>query len=55
MLLIIISISLIYAALDEIHQYFVPGRFATFNDFLIDSAGILISSLFYISIKNFKK
>ena len=27
------------AGLDEIHQYFVPGRYASFRDVLIDTAG----------------
>lgn len=26
-------------ALDEIHQYFVPGRYASFKDVLLDTAG----------------
>jgi len=29
-----------YAALDEWHQYFVPGRHASVSDFLIDLVGI---------------
>ncbi len=33
----------LYAASDEIHQYFVPGRACRFTDILIDSAGILIA------------
>lgn len=32
--------ALVYAALDEIHQYFVPGRSGNFNDCLIDALGI---------------
>ena len=28
-----------YGASDEIHQYFVPGRFCTWGDFLADSMG----------------
>jgi len=33
--------SFAYAASDEIHQYFVPGRTCSFLDFLADSMGIL--------------
>jgi VanZ family protein len=29
----------LYATTDELHQAFVPGRFATFHDVLIDSVG----------------
>lgn len=29
----------ISGALDEIHQYFVPGRYASFKDVLLDTAG----------------
>lgn len=31
-----------YAATDEIHQLFVPGRSGQFTDWMIDSAGILL-------------
>lgn len=34
-----VLISALYAASDEIHQYFVPGRACMFTDVLIDSAG----------------
>jgi len=34
-----ILISFIYAISDEIHQYFVPGRFGTWYDVLIDTSG----------------
>lgn len=33
------------AALDELHQYFVPGRWASFKDVLIDTAGGLAGIL----------
>ena len=29
----------ISAGMDEFHQYFIPGRFASFKDVLIDTAG----------------
>ena len=34
-----------FAALDEFHQTFVPGRSGNFTDVCIDSAGALIASL----------
>jgi VanZ family protein len=30
-----------YAATDELHQHFVPGRHAAFRDVAIDAAGVL--------------
>ena len=35
-------VSVLYAASDELHQLFVPGRSAEIKDVLIDSAGVLI-------------
>ncbi len=46
-LIIIFAISLAYAILDEIHQMFVPGRFASIKDVLIDLIGILFAILIY--------
>ena len=40
-------VSVIYAFSDEVHQYFVPGRFADPIDFLADSFGILLVVLVY--------
>ena len=31
-----------YAATDELHQHFVPGRRAAFRDVAIDTAGVLV-------------
>jgi len=36
-----------YATTDEIHQYFVPGRYGTFGDVMIDSSGALVGILVY--------
>ncbi|MBN2053538.1 VanZ family protein [bacterium] len=35
--------SLVYAFLDEIHQFFVPGRCSSLLDIAADSLGILVS------------
>lgn len=43
----VIIISLNYGILDELHQYFVPGRTCTFFDIGIDSLGILFASMIY--------
>jgi len=53
-ILLAILISITYGIFDEIHQFFVPGRYCSFIDILIDSTGVLISSLIY-SIRISKK
>ena len=49
----------LYAASDEIHQYFVPDRACAFRDVLIDSSGALLSVTIFValicSIKRFRK
>ncbi len=47
-ILIALTISILYAILDEIHQSFVPLRNPSLNDILIDSIGIFTSTLIYI-------
>ncbi len=44
--LIILSImlSLAYAVLDEFHQSFVPGRYASMKDIFLNTFGIILSS-----------
>ncbi|MCL4472383.1 MAG: VanZ family protein [Actinobacteria bacterium] len=37
--------ALIYAASDEFHQHFVPGRIGTPRDVAIDSLGIIVAAL----------
>jgi VanZ family protein len=49
-------IAVLYGVSDELHQYFVPGRYCCIEDVLLDSSGISLASLFYfIRIKNKKK
>ena len=38
---------ILYGILDELHQFFVPGRFCTLFDVGIDTAGILLASGIY--------
>lgn len=41
--------AVIFAGMDEIHQYFIPGRVCAYTDVLIDSIGIIVSvMLLYI-------
>lgn len=42
----------IYAATDEIHQLFVPGRSCQLRDVCIDSAGVLTGILLFSLIKH---
>lgn len=48
----ILLIAAIFAASDEIHQSFVPGRSADILDWLADVVGVCISLLFYNLINN---
>ena len=41
--IISVAIAILYAASDELHQRFVPGRSGRVTDVLIDSIGILVS------------
>ena len=43
----------VFAASDEIHQYFVPGRDCDFFDWLADFCGIVASLLLLKFIRNF--
>jgi VanZ family protein len=45
----------LYAASDEIHQLFVPGRAGQFRDVCIDTAGALIGLLLLYFIKKNRK
>ena len=40
----------LYAASDEIHQMFVPGRGPLFSDVVLDSCGVLTGAVFAIAI-----
>jgi len=46
-LILALIISLLYAILDEFHQFFVPGRNSSIVDFFIDSLGIMLASMIY--------
>ncbi len=37
------------AGIDEIHQYFIPGRYASFKDVMIDTAGGIAGMLFLLA------
>ncbi len=54
-LLPIQAIATLYATTDEIHQYFVPGRYGTWSDVLIDSCGAFTGILIYFFIHKKRK
>jgi hypothetical protein len=54
LIIIGILLAIIYGILDEIHQLFVPGRFASNKDVLIDSFGIILTALAYSNWTNRK-
>lgn len=43
---------IISAGLDELHQYFIPGRYAAFKDVMIDTAGGVTGIILFIIFKN---
>jgi VanZ family protein len=45
--LLTVGIAFVYAISDEIHQLFVPGRFSSIKDVLVDLMGILLAILIY--------
>lgn len=45
--LVSLLVSHLYAASDEIHQHFVPGRVCAYKDVLIDTAGALTLVIVY--------
>lgn len=43
-----LSLGILYACIDELHQYFVPGRACQIRDVCIDTAGVLTGVLFVL-------
>lgn len=56
-ILIVIIIGLLYGAIDEIHQAFVPGRVCDAIDWIADALGIILAIFLRVPILNlfFKK
>ena len=40
-----------YGVVDELHQYFIPGRFCDINDWIVDVIGAVIAGLLYFFLK----
>ncbi len=45
-----LSLGILYACIDELHQYFVPGRACQIRDVAIDTAGVLVGVLLTLGI-----
>jgi len=52
---IVLMVSFVYGALDELHQFFVPNRVADIFDFGKDVAGSLISLGFFGLVRRMRK
>jgi VanZ family protein len=50
-IILVLIISFLYSFLDEFHQMFIPFREASIRDLLINSIGILFSTIIYLKIK----
>ncbi|HTU62111.1 MAG TPA: VanZ family protein [Polyangiales bacterium] len=46
-----VLITLVWGAIDEIHQAFVPGRFSDVGDLIADGCGAVVGSLVYLLIR----
>ena len=44
----LIALSILYAFLDELHQYFVPYRYFDFYDIVFDTLGIILGYFAFI-------
>ena len=49
-----ITISIIYGITDELHQFFVPGRYCSIFDVGIDSLGVLSAGMIYFVRMKFR-
>ena len=54
-ILVGLAATILFAALDEFHQTFVPGRSGNFTDVCIDSIGAIIASLCLLIFYSFYK
>jgi len=50
-----IFIGSVYAALDEFHQYFIPGRSMEFLDFVADFFGLVLAVVFVLFLLRLNK
>ena len=48
-------LAILYAILDELHQYFIPGRQCSIRDIGLDTIGIIFASMTYLILLLRKK
>ncbi len=48
-------LALVVGALDELHQLYVPGRYCTFSDWLINAAGVVTAVTLTILLLNWRQ
>lgn len=53
-MLLALLICIIYAASDEIHQLFIPGRGGQLRDVILDSSGSTVGIISFAAFKNWK-
>lgn len=46
------GVVVLYGAIDEIHQIYVPGRSADVDDWIADAAGALFAVVVFIAVRN---
>ena len=46
-----LAVGIAYAATDELHQYFVPGRHASPVDVAIDAVGVAVGMLVWLRLR----
>jgi VanZ family protein len=46
------ALAIAYAATDELHQHFVPGRTGSVVDVLIDSVGVVVGIVLYHRVRS---
>lgn len=49
------AVATVYAATDEFHQLFVPGRSGQISDVLLDSAGVMAGLLVLAAVRSYRK
>ena len=47
----LVSLTILYAVVDEVHQYFVPNRYFDIYDITVDAIGVILGFLGYILIE----
>ncbi|MDD5541338.1 MAG: VanZ family protein, partial [Candidatus Marinimicrobia bacterium] len=50
-----IIVGILYGLSDEIHQFFIPGRISSIEDFVADALGILLGVWLFNRLKIFQR